>query len=124
MIKSQLRKEKAFEKKVLESAGIFECEECQGSGRIHGKILRNYTTKAQYEEDIEYKCWKCKGKGTVPLQPVITGVDLATGSSKSATMALNRFGSLTPKQKAVWNKSIPSNSNRPDLIVFDDLIDA
>jgi len=58
----------AFEKKVLESAGIYECEDCQGSGRIHGKVTRNYTTRAQYEEDIEYPCNSCNGTGTIPIK--------------------------------------------------------
>ena len=78
-------------KQVLTSAGIFECEECHGSGRIQGKILRNFTTRAQYEEDIEYKCWKCKGKGILPSFPIVTGVDLATGSSEHATIALQKY---------------------------------
>lgn len=57
---------KKLHKKVLESAGIFECPECEGYGRIHGTVTRNYTTRAQYEEDIEYPCMNCEGIGTLP----------------------------------------------------------
>ena len=89
--------------KILISAGIRECSGCAGMGIKTGTVTRNYTTRAQYEEEIEYPCNNCGGSGVLPPIPVVIGVDLATGSSKSATMALHSFGRLTPKQKAVWD---------------------
>lgn len=59
--------ETELHEKVLASAGIFECVDCFGTGRATYKALRNYTTRAQYEEDIEYPCPNCDGIGTLPV---------------------------------------------------------
>lgn len=50
-------------KQMLESAGIYECEECNGKGLVTGKVVRNFTTRAEYEEDIERPCINCVGTG-------------------------------------------------------------
>ena len=75
--------EAELHEKVLISAGIRECTDCNGSGQLHGKVIRNYTTRAQYEEDIEYPCNNCDGTGAIPM---------------------NRFfASLNQRELAVWD---------------------
>jgi len=57
-------RELILRRQILESAGIFECDTCDGTGKVTGGIIRNYTTRAEYEEIVTRPCMNCDGTGT------------------------------------------------------------